>query len=120
MSIIVFSIKTFRERKNAMLTLKDINPGDILYMPEAFPSDPVQYIFEMTEPDGEKATYVNAVSKSYIDRGMVRYGAELYKLEQGDLENAKKLGRYGVGNLKDGNEWYRSKERIDLIEMYAR
>lgn len=119
MSIIVFSIETSRERKNAMLTLKDIIPGDILYMPEAFPSDPVQYIFEMTEPDGERATYVNAVSKSYIDRGM-QYGSDVYKLEQGDLENAEKLGRYGIGNLKDGNEWYRSKERIDLIEMYDR
>lgn len=36
------------------------------------------------------------------------------------LKNAKKLGMYGIGNLKDGNEWYRSKERIDLIEMHAR
>ena len=98
-----------------MLTLKDIKPGDILYMPETFPSDPVQYVFRTVESDSKEYPCVNVVSESYINRGMM-YGSEVYRLEQGDLENAEKLGRYGSGTLKDGNEWYVSKEREQMID----
>ena len=84
-------------------------------MPEAFPSDPVQYIFRIVESDSKEYPCVNAVSESYINRGMT-YGSEVYRLEQGDLENAEKLGRYGSGTLKDGNERYVSKERKQVID----
>lgn len=78
---------------------KDLKPGDVV----SYDSGHLDYLVKIPNQDG---LYVNACSKSWIDRGLRGFCEECYPFTESDYMMCEVVDHYGNGTCADALNWY--------------
>lgn len=71
----------------------------------------VEYLVAGVGKDKGKL-FVNACSKSYIDRGLSSFAEKVYPFTKDDEEICKVVDHYGDGSLNSAVSWYKKNKNI--------